>query len=94
MEKLPKKTVEIYKDIYPEVKSQQADILTVIQNEKEKHEQSAKIGISNTASDIAVTGGLTGELAFRAWEDYGIPLEISKEIAIAVVVFSLPDISI
>ncbi|OGZ18792.1 MAG: hypothetical protein A2175_00725 [Candidatus Nealsonbacteria bacterium RBG_13_42_11] len=35
---LAQKVIEIYQDIYPEVKSQEADILTVIQNEEEKFE--------------------------------------------------------
>ncbi len=33
---LAQKTIEIYQDIYPEVKSKETDILTVIQNEEEK----------------------------------------------------------
>ena len=36
---LAKNVINIYKDIYPEVKSKEADILTVIQNEEERFEK-------------------------------------------------------
>ncbi|PIR72888.1 MAG: alanine--tRNA ligase [Candidatus Nealsonbacteria bacterium CG10_big_fil_rev_8_21_14_0_10_36_23] len=42
---LGQKVVEIYKDVYPEVKSQETDILTVIQNEEEKFEKSLEKGL-------------------------------------------------
>jgi len=42
---LAQKIIEIYKNIYPELRSQGADILTIIQNEKEKFEKSLNEGI-------------------------------------------------
>ncbi len=42
---LAQKVVEIYKDIYPEVKSQETDILTAIQNEEEKFEKTLEAGL-------------------------------------------------
>jgi len=42
---LAQKVVEIYKDVYPEVKSQETDILTVIQNEEEKFIKSLDRGL-------------------------------------------------
>jgi alanyl-tRNA synthetase len=76
------KVVEIYKDTYPEVKSKEADILTVIQNEEEKFEKTLEVGIKETISEITKTGQLTGDMAFNLYESYGVPLEISKEITI------------
>jgi len=40
-----KKVIEIYKNVYPEVLSKQADILTVIENEKEKFEKTLEKGL-------------------------------------------------
>ncbi|MDI6603289.1 MAG: alanine--tRNA ligase-related protein, partial [Patescibacteria group bacterium] len=36
---LAQRVIEIYKDVYPEVKSNETDILTIIQNEEEKFEK-------------------------------------------------------
>ena len=41
---LAQKVIEIYKDIYPEVKSKEADILTIIQNEEEKFAKTLDAG--------------------------------------------------
>jgi len=43
---LAQKTIEIYKDTYPEVKSKETDILTIIQNEGEKFEKTLEKGLS------------------------------------------------
>jgi alanyl-tRNA synthetase len=77
---LAQKVIEVYKDIYPEVKSKEADILTVIQNEEEKFEKTLELGIKETISEVTKTGQLTGDIAFNLYESYGVPLEISKEI--------------
>ena len=42
---ISQKVIEIYKDVYPEVKSKETDILTVIQNEEEKFERALEKGL-------------------------------------------------
>jgi len=42
---LGQKVIEIYKEVYPELKSKEADILTVIQNEEEKFEKTLDDGV-------------------------------------------------
>ena len=42
---LAKEVIEIYKDIYPELKSQETDILTVIQKEEEKFSDTLEKGL-------------------------------------------------
>ena len=79
---LAQKVIGIYQDIYPEVKSKETDILTVIQNEGEKFEKTLEKGIIDTVSEVTKTGQLTGDIAFNLYESKGVPLEISKEIAI------------
>lgn len=75
---LAKKVVEIYKDVYPEIKSKETDILTVIQKEEEKFEEALVAGIKETTT-IVSSGDVSGEDAFRLYESYGFPLELIEE---------------
>ena len=77
---LANKTIEIYKDIYPEVFSKQPDILTVIQKEEEKFEKALEVGIKETNIIIA-KGDITGKQAFDLYQNYGFPIEMIEEIA-------------
>jgi len=71
-----RKVVEIYKDVYPELKSQETNILTVIQNEEGKFEKTLERGLK----EIEKVPQLTGETAFHIYETYGFPLELIEEI--------------
>jgi len=75
---LAKKVVEIYKDIYPEIKSKETDILTVIQKEEEKFEEALGIGLTETTT-IVSKGNVSGEEAFHLYQSYGFPLELIEE---------------
>ncbi len=77
-----KEIVKNYQDVYPEVKSKENDIITIVQKEEEKFEKVLEVGIKDTTSEITKTGELTGDIAFRQYESKGVPLEISKEIAV------------
>ena len=77
---LAQKVIEIYKDVYPEVQSKQADILTVIEKEEEKFEKALAIGI-NEAALIVSKGDITGKQAFDLYQTYGFPIEMIKEMA-------------
>lgn len=89
---LAQKVIEIYKDVYPEVKSKETDILTVIQNEEEKFEKTLKEGLKRF--DVIVSPPtqklklsvpkpkiITGREAFDLYQSYGFPLELTKELA-------------
>ncbi|MBI2042292.1 MAG: alanine--tRNA ligase [Candidatus Nealsonbacteria bacterium] len=73
---IAQKTIEIYGDVYPELKSQENDILAVIQKEEEKFEKTLEAGLK----EIKKVPKLTGEIAFRIYETYGFPLELIEEI--------------
>ncbi len=73
---LAQKAIEIYRETYPELRSQQVDILTVIQKEQEKFEKTLERGLK----EIKKTPRLTGEIAFHIYETYGFPLELTEEI--------------
>jgi alanyl-tRNA synthetase len=76
---LAQKVIEIYKDVYPEIKSQEADILTVIQNEEEKFEKTLEQGLKQFEK-LAVQG-LTSQGTFDLYATYGFPLELTIELA-------------
>ncbi len=81
-----KKVAEIYKDIYPEVLSREADILTVIEKEGDKFEKTLERGLRELRIEIAdyKSRGLKkipGRLAFNLFQSYGFPLEVTMEVA-------------
>jgi len=83
---LAQKVIEIYKDVYPEVLSKQADILTVIQNEEEKFAKTLERGLKILKLQIENcklknSKIIPGEIVFDLFQSYGFPLEITKEIA-------------
>ena len=77
---LAQKVIEIYKEIYPEVKSKETDILTAIQNEEEKFEKTLNQGLKQFEK-IAVRGDISGIDAFHLFDTYGFPLELTEELA-------------
>ncbi|UZE93173.1 MAG: alanine--tRNA ligase [Candidatus Nealsonbacteria bacterium] len=77
---LAKKVIEIYKDVYPEVKSKQTDSLTVIQREEERFEKTLKKGLKQFKK-ISSKGNISGSDAFHLYDTYGFPLELSEELA-------------
>lgn len=80
------KVIEIYQDVYPELKQKQNDILTVIQREGEQFEKTLEKGLKEfekkiiQLSNLSLTK-LSGEDAFHLYDTYGFPLELTKEMA-------------
>jgi len=77
---LAKKVVEIYQGVYPELKSAETDVLTIIQNEEEKFEKTIEKGLKQFEK-IACQGNIKGEDAFHLYDTYGFPLELTLELA-------------
>lgn len=73
------KVIDIYRDIYPELQTKQADILTVIQNEEEKFSKTLSQGLKEF--DKLAQAGKLSENAFYLYESYGFPLELTEELA-------------
>jgi len=69
---LVQKAIEMYKDVYPELKSKEAEILTVIQNEEEKFEKTLEEGLKQFEKGVN---------AFDLYASYGFPLELTLELA-------------
>jgi alanyl-tRNA synthetase len=83
---LAKKAVDIYKDVYPELKSKEADILTAIQNEEEKFEKTLETGLKELKSQILNVKSrefkvLSGKIIFDLYQSYGFPLDLTRELA-------------
>ena len=90
---LVQKVIEIYKDVYPEVQSKQADILTVIQKEEEKFGKTLERGLKElnrfienwkgkaqrVSSVMKPFNRIKGSDAFYIYETYGFPLELIQE---------------
>jgi alanyl-tRNA synthetase len=78
-----KKVIEIYKSVYPEVLSNQADILTVIEGEREKFEKTLDEGLKKfevmfREGKFNLLSG-SGIAAFDLYQSYGFPLELTQE---------------
>jgi alanyl-tRNA synthetase len=80
---LAQKVIEIYKEVYPEVKSKTTDILTVIQNEEEKFERTLEQGVKEFEKlwkeGKFLPTAASGEAAFNLFQSYGFPLELTQE---------------
>ena len=77
---LARKVIEIYKDIYPEVRSGETDILTIIQKEGEKFEKTLNQGLKQFEK-VSAKNEISGEEAFHLFDTYGFPLELTQELA-------------
>lgn len=77
---LAQKVIELYKEVYPEVKSKETDILTVIQNEEEKFAKTLEQGLKEFDKLISKNKDISGEEAFNLYQSYGFPLELTEEL--------------
>ena len=83
---MAKATIEQMGHIYPEVVQRQDFILKVIENEEERFGETLSTGLELLDSIVekAASRGVTkisGKEAFRLYDTYGFPVELTKEIA-------------
>lgn len=74
--------VDTYKTAYPELEENRARIKTVIQKEEDKFKQTLDRG-QKLLDDLLETekDGISGENAFKLYDTFGFPLELTVEIA-------------
>lgn len=69
-----------YKDHYPELEEQRADIEAIFSAEETKFRSTLTKGMREFEKQIA-TGAITGEQAFLLFSSYGFPIELTQELA-------------
>jgi len=81
---LATKVIEIYKDAYPNVKENEKHIKNELEKEYKKFNGTLKSGLKIADRMIGKLNegeGLKGEDAFRLYDTYGFPLELTLELA-------------
>ncbi len=71
--------IKIYQGVYPDIKSKEEEILTVIQKESEKFEKSLEKGFK-MFEKISSRGNISGTDAFHLYDTYGFPIELTVEL--------------
>ncbi len=77
--RLVEPVVEIYGQTYSELKTQEPQIKQIIAKEEKKFESTLDRGLKEFDQAMEDKQKLTGLLAFRLYETYGFPLEMSVE---------------
>ncbi len=80
------RVIEMYGAQYPELKKHQTAIERTLTQEEERFARTVDVGVANLnnyLTDLATHGGkvVDGETAFNLYATYGLPLEITRDIA-------------
>lgn len=67
--------------VYPELKQRQDFILNIIGMEEARFDETLKTGLEIIESMIKKKGKISGEDAFKLYDTYGFPVELTREIA-------------
>lgn len=80
---ISKRVIEIYKDLYPEIKKKEEDIMVILEKEEERFEKTLKGGLKELEKlfKIKKERVLKGEELFFLYQTFGFPLELIEEIA-------------
>jgi len=78
--------IETYGEAYPEIVKHRTSILNTISHEEERFQRTVDVGVANLGellTDLAEHGEkvLPGEIAFDLYATFGLPLEITRDIA-------------
>ena len=79
------KVVELMKEAYPELRETEAFISKVIQNEEERFSETLDAGLKILREELDLLENeekkvLPGEVAFRLYDTFGFPLDLTTEI--------------
>lgn len=78
--KLVKTVIGIYKDFYPELVDHQKDVEKNIKGEEERFLKTLEKGESILADLLKKEKFISGQDAFKLYDTYGFPLDLTKEI--------------
>ena len=71
--------ISLYEDFYPEVKEKESQINQVLENEEQKFNKTVERGLKEFNRLLSNQDQLTAKLAFKLYESYGFPFELSIE---------------
>ncbi|SHI91673.1 alanine--tRNA ligase [Lutispora thermophila] len=77
-----KKVIEAYHQAYPELKEKEKYIQNIIKIEEERFEETLEQGLEKLQEYIKLMNGtdtLSGEAAFKLYDTYGFPLDLTKD---------------
>ena len=83
LSKIAVKYVEKYQDVYPELKTNESKIISELNKEEEKFSKALEDGLKEFNKVVKFIQGnvFPGKTAFRLFETYGFPIEITEELA-------------
>ncbi|MCQ2079850.1 MAG: alanine--tRNA ligase [archaeon] len=84
MKEVSQVVIDEYSTAYPELKANEATILTTISEEEEKFHKNLAKGMRRFDEMIAANGDckvLNGEKVFQLFDTFGFPIELTKELA-------------
>ncbi|MEO0155682.1 MAG: alanine--tRNA ligase [candidate division WOR-3 bacterium] len=73
--------VEVYKNSYPELVEHREEITLVIKSEEERFLATLEKGIALFEEIVKKNKKISGDEAFKLYDTYGFPIELTKEIA-------------
>jgi alanyl-tRNA synthetase len=79
--KLVPKVVDMYREAYPDLAERREEITLVIKSEEERFLATLEKGLVQLEEMTGSRKKISGEDAFRLYDTYGFPIELTKEIA-------------
>jgi alanyl-tRNA synthetase len=74
-------TIKQMGHIYPELKQRHDFVIRIIDMEEARFEETLKTGLEIIEDVLSKNGKISGEDAFRLYDTYGFPIELTREIA-------------
>jgi alanyl-tRNA synthetase len=81
MKELAEMVIDIYKDVYEEVERNRDFIIENLEIEEKKFRKALRRGLRKFNKILEETGKITGEDAFLLFTSFGLPIEMTKELA-------------
>lgn len=79
--KLAPRVVEMYQDAYPNLTERREEITLVIKSEEERFLITLENGLSQFEEIYKKKNAVSGEDAFKLYDTYGFPIELTQELA-------------
>ena len=81
LKELSEEVINKMSTTYPELTHHKEFVQTVLQLEEDRFEQAFENGLNMLQNSLINVSELSGEIAFKLWDTYGFPIEMTEEIA-------------